>query len=417
MAKPRKHGKVWYARYKNAAGKWVEVPLPARTSAEAKEQSAELAMNARAASLGLKRLTLPPCVREVYGTYEKVAKSEAGWRAKRSRFKLDILPALGGKRLHEVTPADVEELMASVQGPPRNLSPQSADHIRVAIAGLYTYAIKRKRLYDGANPGLLARKADIPQRPPRVLELPDLVALLAQVSPRWRNLFALSALTGLRMGEVKALTVRDVDLKRRLLFVYKSNARKVLKQGSKLNVVPVSSDALPYLEAAVREAKSEWLFSDDMGRMLPAWKSFVPELRRAMVKAGLVQGYDLICRRKSCRTVLRSQEADQSPCPKCGFKLWPRPIPVDFVFHNLRSTAATHHLEATDNIKFVQAMLGHADSRTTDRYAKIRPARMVALADRLMLPQPVPKTDGDSRGFGESDDPAVTVESSAKATT
>lgn len=459
MAKPRKRYGGWYARVKDASGRWAEVLLPARNATEAKAQSAELTANARAAALGLKRAGLPPTMKEVYATYEKTAKREASWASKESRFRLHILPRFGEKRLHTITPADVEELMADVQDPPLRLSPQSADHIRVSIAAIYTFAIKRARLYEGENPGRLARKADIPQRPPRFLELADLVAVLEQVSPRWRNLFGVCALTGIRLGEAKALRVSDVDLKRRLLFVWKSNARNTTKQ-KRINVVPINSDAMPFMMGALKEAKSEFVFSDDKGRQLKASKSFVSMLRQALIKAGLVVGYDLECvvrkpasggahgRSKltevqvarvrsmagagikwtviarefgvtpravrkvvdgeswtksaplGCGYTERRAQADRAPCPKCGRLMWARPVPVPFVFHNLRSTAATHHLEATGDVRFVQGLLGHADAKTTERYAHLRPERMVAQADRLSLPQRAPKNEVDLDGIG-----------------
>lgn len=492
MANPRKRNGKWHARYKDASGAWREPALPAKTAAEAKEQNAELQRKARAAALGLERMELPPCVEEVYGSYAKVAKREGGWSAKESRFRLYILPRFGKHRLHTITPANVEELMGELQSeaPPKwwpqgkrwtPLSPQSADHCRVHIAALYTYATQRAQVYHGQNPGRLARKADIPVRPPRFLELPDLVVVLEQVPARWRNFFGTCAMTGLRMGEAKALLVHDVDLQRRQMAIYKSNARKVAKgrqQGhGDFRMVPIGLDAMPFVVGALKEAKSEWLFSDDRGRQLPASKSFVPMLRQALIKAGLVVGYDLRCvvrkpasggrhgrsklteaqakemrqrfaagatrkqlaedfkvSTRAVHKVVRGQSwtkpntvgcgyaerratADKEACPKCGRLMLAKPVPVDFVFHNLRSTMATHLVAASGDHRAAQEILRQLDPKTTDRYVAMSSGRLLAVADLLRLPapktepetatesaQPAPKNVTELGGIGRNDE-------------
>lgn len=44
---------------------------------------------------------------------------------------------------------------------------------------------------------------------------------------------------------------------------------------------------------------------------------------------------------------------------------------TDFRFHDLRHTAGTRNLRATGNLKSVQSLMGHADIKTTARYAHV----------------------------------------------
>ncbi len=59
-------------------------------------------------------------------------------------------------------------------------------------------------------------------------------------------------------------------------------------------------------------------------------------------------------------------------------------VAPDLQFRHLRSTWGTFACEATGDIRFAQAGLGHADSKVTERhYAAIRARHMVAQADRI----------------------------------
>lgn len=73
-----------------------------------------------------------------------------------------------------------------------------------------------------------------------------------------------------------------------------------------------------------------------------------------------------------------------TPCPRCSFRLWPRALPPALRFHDLRSTFGTHAYEATGDVRFVQAVLGHSDPRLTEeRYSALRNQRLLEQGRRL----------------------------------
>ena len=45
--------------------------------------------------------------------------------------------------------------------------------------------------------------------------------------------------------------------------------------------------------------------------------------------------------------------------------------PNNFRFHDIRHTTASRTLDATDNLYLVNELLGHAQIKTTERYAKL----------------------------------------------
>ena len=66
-------------------------------------------------------------------------------------------------------------------------------------------------------------------------------------------------------------------------------------------------------------------------------------LRRALGRAGIVLGWDHICRRCKAegRTPHTWRHADDEKrrCPACGMILWPKAVPPPIRWHDLRHTA------------------------------------------------------------------------------
>jgi len=136
-------------------------------------------------------------------------------------------------------------------------------------------------------------------------------------------------------------------------------------KGGRTVTLPTPEPLRPYLETAVRSSRSEWLFPKADGEQRSLDLDLTAVLRRALGRAGIVEGYEHRCRRPRCGHVERASDSAQRRCPKDGRALWLRPLPRPLSFHSLRHTFATLLAKARVHPKVAQQILRHADVETT----------------------------------------------------
>jgi integrase/recombinase XerD len=178
----------------------------------------------------------------------------------------------------------------------------------------------------------------MPKHLPRaLLSIEDIEAILAVADPntvpglRDRAMLETLYSTGIRRTELTNLRRYDADLTRLLVFVHEGKGRKD-------RVVPLGARAAAWLDKYLIESRSqllahehEALFINDYGEpVTPAW--LATRVRRHMELAG-------IDKPGSC--------------------------------HLFRHACATHMLDNGADIRFIQAMLGHATLSTTERYTHV----------------------------------------------
>ena len=144
--------------------------------------------------------------------------------------------------------------------------------------------------------------------------------------------------SGIRVGELVAIDLHDVDLRERLV--------RVLGKGGKERVVPFGVPAA--------RAVSAWL---DEGR---------PELAHAGTGAALLVGD-------------RGGRWGQRQARETVHHLAARAGVEDVAPHALRHSAATHLLQGGSDLRSVQEVLGHANLATTQRYTHVDADRLRAV--------------------------------------
>jgi len=95
-------------------------------------------------------------------------------------------------------------------------------------------------------------------------------------------------------------------------------------KGGHADVVPIAPALEPSLKSAIDESTSELVFPWEDASMRSPECDPEKVLRRALARAGLVDGYDHICRRCKSRgtpRVERHADAELRRCPKCKAKL------------------------------------------------------------------------------------------------
>jgi len=138
--------------------------------------------------------------------------------------------------------------------------------------------------------------------------------------------------TGMRLGELLALKLKDVDLAQRQCFIEKG-------KGSYCRWTPLTRDAAAYLRAYVKLARPRLA----RGKATPYL--FLSGQRKPLCKVQMDT---------NCRRYARVAGIER--------KVWP---------HLLRHTAACHLLQNGASLFHVQMFLGHAKAESTQGYTRV----------------------------------------------
>ncbi len=182
------------------------------------------------------------------------------------------------------------------------------------------------------------------ERLPSVLSQQEVYRILKAV----KNVKHLAILTltysaGLRVSEVVGLHVRDIDIDRKLIHIHQG-------KGHKDRYTLLSQGALKIVQDYIRRFTPEtWLFP------------------------GGIEGEHI-----SARTV---QKVFENTVTKAG-------IIKNVTVHTLRHSFATHLLENGTDLRYIQELLGHKNSKTTEIYTHVSTKdmrRIQSPLDRFML--------------------------------
>lgn len=241
-----------------------------------------------------------------------------------------LLPYFGSQKMCDIARVHVQQFIGTKQR--QGYSTETLGHFRDLLSKLLGTAVSWGWL--PANP---ARGAKLPpmerRREPRVLS-PDEVGKISKSLPEpARAIFLLGVTTGLRIGELIGLQVRDIDFSGRLLFVrrtvYRGDVGTPKTRGNERRI-PLADFAVQmlrqYLEG--RTVQSEWLFPSDAGTVLDD------------------------------RNLIRRQV--EPMCDRLGI---PR-----FSWHSLRHTFSTMAGNIGVALPLLQSVLGHTSSETTAIY-------------------------------------------------
>ncbi len=160
---------------------------------------------------------------------------------------------------------------------------------------------------------------------PVVFSHEEILCLLKSVTNvKHRTLLSLAYGSGLRVSEVVRLRVGDIDFERNVVMVRQGKGGK-----DRRTVLPDSLKGELVRITAWREAE-DFLFESERGGRLQertAQKVFEQAVRRVGLRRGS--------------------------------------------FHSLRHSFATHLLENGTDLRYIQALLGHENIKTTERYTRI----------------------------------------------
>ena len=332
-----------------------------------------------------------------WGEYGSKRRSLAN-AANDSFVRKRIFPALEGLSLPQVTSAALEKTLQDLT---EELSPRSLNYLLGIVSVVFSKA-RRRGIWPGANPAAGVERRRVPRKVFDTLRAEEVPLVLEFLDDRWRALFACAVWTGLRKGELLGLKKEDVDLDRGELTVRHSYGADTTK-GGHADVIPIAEPLKPWLKQALAESRSELVFPRSDGKMHSHELPLQDVLRRALGRAGLVKGYQHVCRRKGCAFTEVRPDNLAKPCPKCSFRLWPKAIPRPLRFHDLRGTTGTLLARAGVGLVVAQRILRHADPRlTANIYSRVDMSDLRAGINRLGIPSatPIPLAASlDAQGF------------------
>jgi integrase/recombinase XerD len=176
------------------------------------------------------------------------------------------------------------------------------------------------------NPDLVQR----PKRPkllPNVLSKEEVKLILnAHNNIKHKTMLSLIYSCGLRRSELLNLKPKDIESKRNLIIIRQSKGRKD-------RIVPLSDKTIQMLRNYFKMFKpSVWMFEGQNKGEQYNEKSLESVLKQALEKAGIKKPVSL---------------------------------------HWLRHSYATHLLEAGTDLRYIQEILGHSSSKTTEIYTHV----------------------------------------------
>jgi integrase len=234
-----------------------------------------------------------------------------------------IVPALGDRRIGQVTPGDVDLFIADITG---RLAPSTVHTVHAVLHRLLRQAVRDQLLPSNPAEGI-----ELPRRERKEWEpLPaaSITALADAIYPRFRVAVWLAADAGMREGEVLGLTVGRVRFLERRIEVRQQLQNGVLcelKTRKSRRNIPVDGMVITEVARHLEQWPSDHLLiTTDRGG--PVSRSlFGHHWRQAAAKAGL-------------------------PGEK---------------FHSLRHWYASVMIRAGLNVKLVQERLGHSTALET----------------------------------------------------
>lgn len=250
---------------------------------------------------------------------------------------------------HEVRrPEDLDEVhlagfqgeLASSPGLRGNLSPNSLCQALMTVRGFLRWAHREGYLVVDPSRNLIIPRPPAPFRPlltqdevRRLLETPRADTLIGL---RDRALLELLYGTGVRRSEAAGLDLSDLDLRGAVLLVRRG-------KGSRDRMLPLGRHLVEVLERYLTEARPKLLSR-------PEESALLLDLHGARL--------DLI---------LLHQRVAKHGRRACLGSIGP---------HRLRYAFASHLMENGAEVTAIQALLGHAGIRTTQRYLLLRPVEL-----------------------------------------
>ena len=252
-------------------------------------------------------------------------------RKKTHDVHLRVLRAhFGDKYLDQISVMEVEKFKTKRIN---EVSPATVNRALSCLKSLFNKAIAWEK-FDGPNPVCKVKLLKEDNKRLRYLEKEEIVKLLSVCDESLKPVVIIALNTGMRLSEILHLKWQDVDFKRGIIYLLKT------KNGDKREI-PMNELAEVALKGIRKHPASEYIFyHKDGSPRKTVRKAFTTALKKADI--------------------------------------------INFRFHDLRHTFASHLVMAGVDLNTVRELLGHADLTMTLRYAHLSPDHKKKAVDVLV---------------------------------
>lgn len=300
---------------------------------EAERRKAELEAQEQAEK---NNITFGQFMTETYLPQRELDKKAKTYEIEKMLYDRHLKEFLENVPLPEVKSDHLEAIKKSMIG--KKLSDRTIQYALQVIRQVF-HTAKKKHVYEGESPTSAIHWPKPDNMKLRYLSIDEtekLLARLAKKSQHAHDMALLSLHSGLRFGEIAALTWSCVNLEQGTLAILNA------KTGSR--TAYLTERAKDMLESREKGKPHELIFRKRTGKkggvMVQASKTFNRVVEVLQLNKGVTD---------------RKQRV---------------------TFHTLRHTYATHLYESTHDLYLTQRSLGHATGTMTARYAKMSESRL-----------------------------------------
>ena len=248
----------------------------------------------------------------------------------------------------ETTTRGVRAWLVELQ---KSCGPATRARKLASVRSFYRFLVREGEVFLDPSAGLPLPKT--PARLPRPLSVDDCDVLVKAEPPAATPLAALRARalvellygTGIRVGELVALDVRDVDLR--------AAEVRVLGKGNKERIVPLPRFSRDALAAWIEARKRPGILAE------PLFISLRPRKEEKPRRLGA----------RDARRILKQRAI------AVGIRDRVHP-------HRMRHSYATHLLDMGADLREIQELLGHASLSTTQKYTEVSAEHLRRVYDR-----------------------------------
>lgn len=253
--------------------------------------------------------------------------NKKSWHSDDDTIKL-LKKHFGGRYLSEITPLLVDKFKMERA---RKVSPATVNRNLACLKCIFNKAIQWGKAEN--NPVRQVKLFKEDNKRIRYLEKEEIIKLLAKCHGHLKAIVIIALNTGMRKGEILGLKWHDCDFRHNIIYLYNT------KNGEKREV-PMNEQVRTTLIKVRKHLESPYIFCNKAGKPYgDIKKSFLT----ALDKAGI----------------------------------------IDFHFHDLRHTFASHLVMSGVDLNTVRELMGHKSLEMTLRYSHLSPDHKQRAVDVL----------------------------------